>query len=289
MSRLSNSFVLFVALALFILAILFLMGIIGFFLVEQQEGDEGLSNGIVTSSTSLLDLSTVSSLTSTTSTIEIIEIVENESEKVNESAEEALSVHISPTPVYRRDRLKVKVSDSEGNALPDVQILIDKSKEAKTDDTGIAYVVASSHGPHVLSAEKEGYLSANVSLDVDESRYGQSLAVRRLLSTDERQRAISVGKASLRVYETPICPNCRKVKDFTADVIAANRDCILYEVINLWTYQKELEGRFPVMTTPIVEIEGSGRTFQMNGLISKNTLQKRLESSMTGDCVFQWT
>ncbi|MFC2154566.1 glutaredoxin family protein, partial [Candidatus Altiarchaeota archaeon] len=178
--------------------------------------------------------------------------------------------------------------DGNGNPVEGVEIFKEGVLLGESDKEGRLFTEALSSGAHVFNANKTGYAPVEKSFEVDRSRYGMSLEVRGLLSDSERHKAIKGGKASVRFYETPSCPNCKKVKDYMADILASNRECILYEVINLWAYQEELEGKFPKMTTPIIEIEGNEREFMMNGLVPSKTLKRRISDAMSGECEFQW-
>lgn len=277
--RIGNAVVVAVALLLVAASLLLLAGIVGYFLVsDTQEAHLG-----EVSSTTVTPASTTSSSTT-------IPVPENTTTKsslastTSSTVPKTLNIILSPADVYRGDYVAVSVEDDGGNPRAGAVVTVDGEGLGVADQQGSLLWPEARPGTHVVEASLAGFEDVSLEVVVDESRYGQSLAARRLLSDGERQSAIGKGKASVRFYETPTCPNCRRVKDALADIVASRRNCVELEIINLWNYREELEGRFPVMVTPIIEIEGAERMVQMNGLVSARTLERRIDEAMSGAC-----
>ncbi|MFH1126047.1 MAG: hypothetical protein V1703_02885 [Candidatus Altiarchaeota archaeon] len=204
-----------------------------------------------------------------------------------------LLVQVPEVGLYKNDNVEVTVS-SDGEAISDVHVMLDDSMKYKTDDMGVVTIYSISGGTHFLSVYKEGYSTALVNFSVYPTTYANSPEVKAQRTPEERKLAVSEGKVVLIFYDLPNCPNCVVMKQWVADIVNKNRECISYELLNI--YYKEpkdelrelLSGQSDV-STPVIVVDGPEGGFMSTGFASKTSIEKKLAEAAGGSCEIKWT
>lgn len=229
----------------------------------------------VEETTTLSDLTTISTLPSTTT------ILSQTSSK--------FSLNVTPVSfnpddpetlrLHKADMAVVTVSDDGGNPVSGASVYLGDDSAGVTDSGGTLRIGPLKDGDLTVRVEKIGFNPARLDVNVWESSYGLSTHVRRRLASSVRDDYISRGFVNFRFYDLPSCAICRVMRPKVSDIVSPNRDCIVYEIISLWKYNKELAGKFGLMQTPVIEIEGSNGMFQTSGYVSPAKLEDLIEKA----------
>lgn len=201
-------------------------------------------------------------------------------------------LNITPEKYYEKDSASlmlfkgdtgvVSVRGANDNKPAGVEIFVDDKPAGFTNEDGRLEIRNLEPGNYTLYAVKDGFSPASLNFSVWKSPYGLSIFVRRMLPESSRDEYISDGKVNVRFYDLPSCAICRVMRPRVSDIVSKNRDCVVYEIISLWKYSEELTGRFIGMTTPIIEIEGPGKSFQTSGMVSSQKLEDMLVKASPG-------
>ncbi|MBD3387973.1 MAG: PEGA domain-containing protein [Candidatus Altiarchaeales archaeon] len=182
-------------------------------------------------------------------------------------------LHISSSPdmLYRFDDAILNVT-SDGDGLSGAVVYVNGEFDGTTVD-GFYRLLSLEGGEYDVVVSKDGHYNASTRVVVSPDTYATSKAVHEELSLLERQMAFADGKASVRMYETSFCSNCRQVRPKLDAVVDSNRDCIVYEKLSWYSHQREAGGG----TLPIIVIEGSRGEFRVTGIVPMSTVKSMVE------------
>lgn len=180
--------------------------------------------------------------------------------------------------LYTGDDLQVYVNSTGG--LNDVKIFIDDEPAGDSIGEGLFILTDLDERDHKITVDGGGN-SVEIDLAVWRTRYGLSLDVRNLLSEEERREVINDGKANLRFYDIPNCPNCIVMRPKVASIVEEYRECVAYELISLWKPggREDLKKYFPdqvKMVTPIIMVDGVNGRFSYMGIVPPETLIRNI-------------
>lgn len=181
--------------------------------------------------------------------------------------------------LYKGDTGVMRVMDSGGVKLSNVEVSLNGETVGFTNNDGLLALEDLSSGDHIITAVKSGFQLNSVNISVWKSSYGSSIFIRRKLSDSQRREYISDGRVNVRLYDLPSCAICRVMRPRVSGIVSDRRDCIVYEIVSLWKYNKELAGRFPGMQTPIIEVEGTAKSFQTSGMVSVTKMLDMIEQA----------
>ncbi|MFH1054911.1 MAG: hypothetical protein V1744_02320 [Candidatus Altiarchaeota archaeon] len=211
-----------------------------------------------TTTTETTDTTATSTLSTTSTTLEL----------------KTLSVSYSPNKLYKTDDVNLDIK-SGGIPVHGATVFLNGRV---VDQTGeFSYTILSLEGgSNEVVASHDGYYNSTLTIDVEKTTYAASQVVRRELTAAERQRAISDGKADLRVYDSPGCAICAIVIPAINKLVDRNRDCIVYERLHAFDHTSELKA-FKGDYFPYIIAEGSLGTFHASGQVSMSQVKDMIE------------
>jgi thiol-disulfide isomerase/thioredoxin len=201
-------------------------------------------------------------------------------------------IQIPDEKIYKNDDVKIEVL-SGGNPVPEVTITMDNENYYTTDAQGEVIIYSLTGGNHTIRAGKEGYKNAYINFTVDKTSYAFSSEVRKQKTEQERSRQIAKGKVVLIFYDLPNCVNCMRMKPWVADIVNENRDCISYELLNIYNEgpKEELIGLITdkeiTVPTPIIVIQNSDTKYVSTGYRTKAAIKDKIMDAANGVCMIK--
>jgi hypothetical protein len=184
-----------------------------------------------------------------------------------------LLVTYSPKKLYLGDDAQLNIL-SEDVSLKGASIYLDGAFIYQTQDDNYP-LMGLEGGDHMVMVTINGFENATILLKVDKNTYGASEDVKKELTSTERNRVISQGKADLRLYETAACVNCKIMADRIAPLVDKNRGCLEYERLGYWANADELSREFkPTDELPDIIIEGKKGRLKANGIVDLQELKE---------------
>jgi hypothetical protein len=231
-----------------------------------------------TSGASSLEMTTTVSTTTTTTTTLILP---------------QLTLEIPDTTVFKNEDVTIRVL-SDGSPVADATIILDGELKETSGTDGRTVLYALRSGNHTIDALKDGYQNASVNITVQTVSYAASSEIRIQHTPDERAQAIAEGKVVLIFYDSPNCPNCALMRPMVADIVNNNRQCISYELLNLYNQGPSnelhdlMEGfNKTTVATPVIVIEGDSGKIILTGFHYKTDIEDRLIQAESERCQIQ--
>jgi len=233
----------------------------------------------VSTSTTSTTESTTTAATSTTLVSRSAETLETTS-TTSTTVPKRMKVTYSPETIYTEENVYLTVTEGGGTGIRGATVYIDGTLMYQIQEEKYP-LLGLEGGEHELTVSKDGYENVTLTVNVDPETYANSKMVRRELTAGERAKALSLGKADIRFYETSFCPNCAAVVRQLNRVVDKNRDCVVYERLVYYKYVNELSKEFKNgESLPFIIIDGpDGRAFKSSGIVSMNSVRDAIQRS----------